>query len=213
MRFWIDDEGVNRGGLPVNVLRAGSGGGASDDGAERGEWLEAELTGCSFPDVRLDHRLRKLLEGMAGAMGESRTACQAFANTKAAYRFLDNDRVSEDVILDGHCRATRSLRAAQRGSGRRSRTRPFCGSQDFIGLKRRFWSIRRPATRGPSGQGQADRRGTSIDKNTWRALPSSLKRVKKSLITCCRRRSGSTPKPASRCSQHPHCSQHPRCQI
>ena len=100
----------------MNVLRAGSGGGASDDGAERGEWLEAELTGCSFPDVRLDHRLRKLLEGMAGAMGESLpTACQAFANTKAAYRFLDNDRVSEDAILDGHCRATTERVAACSG--------------------------------------------------------------------------------------------------
>ncbi len=73
------------------------------------------MTGCSFPDVRLDHRLRKLLEGMAGAMGESRTACQAFANTKAAYRFLDNDRVSEDVILDGHFRATTERVAACSG--------------------------------------------------------------------------------------------------
>jgi hypothetical protein len=71
------------------------------------------LTGCSFPDARLDHRLRKLLEGMVGAVGESLpTACQDWANTKAAYRFLDNDRVSEEAILDGHFRATAERVAA-----------------------------------------------------------------------------------------------------
>ena len=44
---------------------------------------------------------------MAGAIGESLpTACQDWANTKAAYRFLDNDRVSEEAILDDYFRAT-----------------------------------------------------------------------------------------------------------
>jgi len=100
----------------VNGLRARSGGGVSDDRVERGKWFESELTGCSFPDVRLDHRLRKLLEGMAGSIGESLpTACQDWANTKAAYRFFDNDRVSEEAILDGHFRATAERVAASSG--------------------------------------------------------------------------------------------------
>jgi len=91
----------------VKCLKDRSGGEATENAVGPGEWIEAELTGCSFPDARLDHRLRKLLEGMTGAIGESLpTACQDWANTKAAYRFFDNDRVSEEAILDGHFRAT-----------------------------------------------------------------------------------------------------------
>lgn len=42
-----------------------------------GEWIGEELTGCSFPDARLGHRLRKLIEGVAGAVGKSLPmACQ-----------------------------------------------------------------------------------------------------------------------------------------
>ena len=91
-------------------------GGASEDAEERGEWIEAELTGRSFPDARLDHRLRKQLEGMAGAVGESLpTACQDWANSKAAYRFFVNERVSEGAILDGHFRAAAERVAARSG--------------------------------------------------------------------------------------------------
>lgn len=71
------------------------------------EWIEEELTGCCFPDARLGDRLCKLLEGMAGAIGESLPmACQDWANTMAAYRLFDHDRVSEGAILEGHFRAT-----------------------------------------------------------------------------------------------------------
>jgi Transposase DNA-binding len=70
-------------------------------------WIECELEGCQFADERLGRRLRALLEQMAGAMGESIPfACQDWANTKAAYRFFANDRVSEEEILGGHFRAT-----------------------------------------------------------------------------------------------------------
>jgi hypothetical protein len=48
-----------------------------------------------------------VLDRMAGAMGESIPfACQDWANTKAAYRFFANERVSEEEILGGHFRAT-----------------------------------------------------------------------------------------------------------
>ena len=57
---------------------------------------------------RLGQRLRKLIERMAGAIGASLPlACQDWANTKAAYRFFSNDRVSEAQILAGHFQATR----------------------------------------------------------------------------------------------------------
>ena len=59
-------------------------------------WIDREIAGCRFADERLGQRLRALLVRMAGAMGGSiPLACQDWANTKAAYRFFSNDRVSE----------------------------------------------------------------------------------------------------------------------
>lgn len=85
------------------------------DGAAE-PWFDRELAGCSFADERLNKRLRRLLERMEGAMGASiPLACQDWANTKAAYRFFSNDRVSEEEILAGHFQATRSRFAATTG--------------------------------------------------------------------------------------------------
>ena len=65
-------------------------------------WIDCELAGCRLGDERLDKRLRLLVERMDGAMGESiPLACQDWANTKAAYRFFSNERVSEGEILRG----------------------------------------------------------------------------------------------------------------
>src|SRR6478609_5396026 len=76
-------------------------------------WIDREIAGCRFADERLGQRLRALLVRMAGAMGGSiPLACQDWANTKAAYRFFSNDRVSEGEILAGHFRATRDRAAA-----------------------------------------------------------------------------------------------------
>jgi hypothetical protein len=52
-------------------------------------WFDREVSGCGLADERLNKRLRKLLELMGGAMGASLPlACQDWANTKPAYRFL-----------------------------------------------------------------------------------------------------------------------------
>jgi hypothetical protein len=81
-----------------------------------GEWLDRELAGCEFKDARLATRFRKLIERTEEAVGESiPLACQDWANTKAAYRFFANERVSEDDILSGHFDATRERVAAQKG--------------------------------------------------------------------------------------------------
>src|SRR6266851_3859705 len=81
-----------------------------------GAWFDRELAGCSFADERLNKRLRKLLERMDGAMGESLPlACQDWANTKAAYRFFSNDRINEAEILAGHFQSTRGRFAAADG--------------------------------------------------------------------------------------------------
>ena len=78
-------------------------------------WIDRELAGCRFADERLGRRLRALLGQMAGAMGESiPLACQDWANTKAAYRFLSSERFGEDAILAGHFQATAGRFAAAR---------------------------------------------------------------------------------------------------
>lgn len=49
-------------------------------------------------------------------MGQSiPLVCQDWANTKAAYRFFSNDRVSEADILAGHFQSTRDRAAATEG--------------------------------------------------------------------------------------------------
>jgi hypothetical protein len=71
-------------------------------------WIDQELAGCQFPDVRLDKRFRNLMERLAEGVGETiPMACQDWANTKAAYRFFSNPRVGEEDILAGHFQSTR----------------------------------------------------------------------------------------------------------
>jgi Transposase DNA-binding len=63
-------------------------------------WVDREIAGCEFRDARLDDRFRKLLAQLGGALGQSiPLVCQDWANTKAAYRFSSNDRVSEAAKL------------------------------------------------------------------------------------------------------------------
>ena len=82
----------------------------------RAEWVQKEVASCEFGDRRLGKRFDKLLTAMAGQLGSSLSvACQDWANTKAAYRFLANARVNEREILAGHFQATRERAAATEG--------------------------------------------------------------------------------------------------
>src|SRR5271155_1622747 len=87
------------------------------DGADAMEsWIDQELTGCEFADARLGKRFGTLMEQMSTGIGRTiPLACGDWAATKAAYRFLDNDRVSEAEILAGHFQATRARFAAGDG--------------------------------------------------------------------------------------------------
>src|SRR5881392_1104805 len=79
-------------------------------------WVAREIAGCEFKDARLDERFPKLLAQLGSAMGQSiPLVCQDWANTKAAYRFFSNDRVSEADILAGHFQSTRDRTAATGG--------------------------------------------------------------------------------------------------
>jgi len=57
--------------------------------------------------------LKQLAEGTTESIP---LACQDWANTKAAYRFFSNERVSEADILAGHFRATRERAATVGGT-------------------------------------------------------------------------------------------------
>jgi hypothetical protein len=79
-------------------------------------WLQDELDGYRFFDVRLARRLHELAGQLWNHLGQSiPMACQDWANTKAAYRFLGNTHVHEDVILEGHFQATRERLSATSG--------------------------------------------------------------------------------------------------
>jgi Transposase DNA-binding/Transposase DDE domain len=84
-------------------VSAGASGPATD------VWVDQELSESSLCDERLNKRLRSLVKQLADGDAESiPMACQDWANTKAAYRFLSNERVDEQDILSGHFQATRS---------------------------------------------------------------------------------------------------------
>jgi Transposase DNA-binding/Transposase Tn5 dimerisation domain len=81
------------------------------------KWIENEVVGCQFQDARHGKRLRQLLEQLSGKVGSTTPwASQDWANTKAAYRFFGNDRISEANILAGHFASTRERFAARSSS-------------------------------------------------------------------------------------------------
>jgi len=95
-------------------------------------WAEREAEGCEFPDQRLKARFGKLLTELGRKIGDTLpVACQDWAAqswaaqswaaqeraaTKAAYRFFDNPRVDERIILAGHFAATKSRMAGAKGA-------------------------------------------------------------------------------------------------
>lgn len=68
-------------------------------------WSEEELAGIDLGDERLNKRIIKL----AGQLSEQpqafiNQACEDWADTKAAYRFFDNEKVDEQEIISAHSR-------------------------------------------------------------------------------------------------------------
>ena len=88
----------------------------AEAGGQGGVALSGDLAGCEFQDARLSRRFQKLAVQLERRLGQSiPLACQDWTNTKAAYRFLSNPRVSERPILAGHFQATRDRVAAAGG--------------------------------------------------------------------------------------------------
>ena len=67
------------------------------------KWVESEIGASYFADERLAKRFWTLLGMLTRRVGNSLpTECEDWANAKAAYRFLSNDRVTEQEIMAGH---------------------------------------------------------------------------------------------------------------
>jgi hypothetical protein len=70
-------------------------------------WVETELGACQFHDARHAKRLAQLLARLSEKPVPSiPSACHGWAETIAAYRFLDNPAIGEQEILSGHQHAT-----------------------------------------------------------------------------------------------------------
>lgn len=70
-------------------------------------WIADELKTVDLGDERLDRRFEIVLERLAARPSVSiPAACNGLAETQAAYRFFDNDRVEPGKILRPHQQAT-----------------------------------------------------------------------------------------------------------
>lgn len=78
------------------------------------KWVEDELAECQMQDARHAKQLAKLLTRLGESPVNSiPTACHGWAETVAAYRFLDNPSVGFEEILSGHKQATLERLGAQ----------------------------------------------------------------------------------------------------
>jgi Transposase DNA-binding/Transposase Tn5 dimerisation domain len=70
-------------------------------------WIAEELKTVDLGDERLDRRFEIVLERLASRPSVSiPAACKGLAETQAAYRFFDNERVEAAKILQPHRQAT-----------------------------------------------------------------------------------------------------------
>lgn len=70
-------------------------------------WAISEFNRVDFVDKRLSDRLVKIADSFANSPEKSiNQACENWSQSKAAYRFFQNDSVSESEILDSHVAKT-----------------------------------------------------------------------------------------------------------
>lgn len=73
-------------------------------------WAARNAATAAFADQRLNQRLAKLLDALGrNPHATIPQACEQWADTKAAYRFLENDRVTVDGIIQPIADATCKL--------------------------------------------------------------------------------------------------------
>src|SRR5262249_161898 len=78
-------------------------------------WAMDEVAGANFGDARLDARFAMLLSALGDRPVLSiPAACGGWAETKAAYRFFDNEKVWFENVLEPHMAKTKERMAAQK---------------------------------------------------------------------------------------------------
>lgn len=86
-----------------------------DYSAETGHWVETEFNSANFHDLRLNLRFSSILKAFLNAPNESiPKAAITWKDTKAVYRFLNNEKVSPDSILEPHQHATSARLQSQK---------------------------------------------------------------------------------------------------
>ncbi|WP_253959036.1 IS4/Tn5 family transposase DNA-binding protein [Paraburkholderia fungorum] len=89
---------------------------AKKERADEQAWFEKEIEASKFQDARLRKRFGMVLERLWSGIGQTIPfACQDWSSTKVAYRFLSNERVSEQEILSGHFHASAKRFRSTRG--------------------------------------------------------------------------------------------------
>jgi hypothetical protein len=77
-------------------------------------WVANEVAGCRLKDQRLTQRLGVIVERLGAKPTASiPAACQDWGETQATYRFLSNERMKAEEILEGHSQATVQRIAAE----------------------------------------------------------------------------------------------------
>jgi hypothetical protein len=70
-------------------------------------WAEEEFAAVALNDIRLNRRCQVLASVLEQQpMVPINQACEDWADTKAAYRFMDNPKVSPAAIVAPHCQRT-----------------------------------------------------------------------------------------------------------
>lgn len=70
-------------------------------------WVAEEMMTAALPDKRLNDRMAEILDQlMSRPTGSIPAACGGYAETAAAYRFFDNDRVTFADVLRPHLDAS-----------------------------------------------------------------------------------------------------------
>ncbi|MXV85462.1 IS4 family transposase [Candidatus Poribacteria bacterium] len=89
---------------------------SSDSQAFEGSWRRQEFAGLDFKDTRLTERLIRIADALsAHPVSAIRAACQDWSAVKAAYRFFDNEKVSEAALLAPHFQqTTQRMRSQER---------------------------------------------------------------------------------------------------
>ena len=70
-------------------------------------WANEEMESLNLGDSRLNKRYSKMLKDLGNRPSEKITvSCEKLSEVKAAYRFIDNNKVNKDKILEAHRDAT-----------------------------------------------------------------------------------------------------------